>query len=592
MSNDSNINIAMMLPVGHTLQMGKYRIDGHLSSGGFGNTYVVTNTQFEERRAMKEFFMKGINERDGNNTTVSVSNAANRQQFDAQREKFKKEARRLRRLHHPNIVGVDDLFEENGTAYYVMDYVEGGSLAERVKQKGAFTEEQVRALLPPLLDALEYIHNQQMWHLDLKPGNILLTPNGQPMLIDFGASKQIGLAAGQSTPTGMAFTPGYAPSEQMDQNLERIGPWTDLYALGGTLYNLLTGLTPPSVSEIQESAERSFQFPSTVSPAMRQLIVWMMHPSRRHRPQSVAEVRRKLYSPSRPVQPPTSGNVTKPTPQPGRGSWWQRLSTAKKVLLMSTVTACLGLVAVLVLNGIKASAPQGEPDVETITVNGVSFKMVRVEGGTFTMGATAEQGNEADSNEEPSHRVTLSTFSIGETEVTQQLWEAVMGSNPSAFKGAQRPVEQVSWDDCQGFILELNRLTGRQFRLPTEAEWEYAARGGNRSTGCKYAGSNSVANVAWYTDNSGGTTHDVKTKQANELGLYDMNGNVWEWCQDLYGIYSLAAAATNPTGPLSGSDRVIRGGGWFNDARGCRVSFRISYAPSFRFSTLGLRLAL
>ena len=233
-----------------------------------------------------------------------------------------------------------------------------------------------------------------------------------------------------------------------------------------------------------------------------------------------------------------------------------------------------------------------EPVVtETITVNGVSFKMVAVEGGTFTMGATSEQGSDAYSDESPTHSVTLSDFAIGETEVTQELWKAVMGSNPSSFSGTNLPVETVSWYDCQTFISKLNNLTGKNFRLPTEAEWEYAARGGNKSKGYKYAGSNTLGDVAWYYGNSSSKTHSVKQKQANELGLYDMSGNVWEWCQDWYGSYS-SSAQTNPTGSTSGSYRVLRGGSWISDARDCRVSSRGNTTPTNTYNFLGLRLAL
>ena len=237
--------------------------------------------------------------------------------------------------------------------------------------------------------------------------------------------------------------------------------------------------------------------------------------------------------------------------------------------------------------GISASGSA----VETITVKGVSFNMVRVEGGTFTMGATSEQGSDALKDERPAHQVTLPTYSIGETEVTQALWEAVMGKNPSNWQGENLPVEQVSWKDCQKFITKLNKLTGRHFRLPTEAEWEYAARGGNRSRGYKYSGSNSIGDVAWYDSNSSGKTHPVKTKQANELGLYDMSGNVYEWCQDWYDFYS-SGSLTNPTGPSPGSHRVGRGGSWSGLARFCRVSYRIYDSPDYSFNYLGLRLAL
>ena len=228
---------------------------------------------------------------------------------------------------------------------------------------------------------------------------------------------------------------------------------------------------------------------------------------------------------------------------------------------------------------------------ETITVNGVSFDMVMVEGGTFTMGATSGRRIYAYSGHKLTHKVTLSDYYIGETEVTQALWQAVMGSNPSNFKGNSNPVEFVFWNDCQDFIRKLNSLTGRTFRLPTEAEWEFAARGGNKSKGYKYAGSNSIDDVAWCDSNSGSMTHTVKTKSPNELGIYDMSGNVWEWCQDWYGSYS-SNAQTNPTGPSTGSHRVLRGGSLDNSASYCRVSYRSFRMPSMRIRNVGLRLVL
>ena len=230
-------------------------------------------------------------------------------------------------------------------------------------------------------------------------------------------------------------------------------------------------------------------------------------------------------------------------------------------------------------------------DGARFTVNSVSFEMVRVEGGTFRMGATSEQKDEAWDGEKPVHSVTLSSYYIGKTEVTQALWQAVMGSNPSNFKGADLPVECVSWDDCQEFIQKLNSLTGRNFRLPTEAEWEFACRGGNNSRGYKYSGSNYIDNVAWYTDNSGDKTHPVATKSPNELGIYDMSGNVREWCSDWYGNYS-SGAQTNPKGSDEGEFRVLRGGGWSSLAMFCRSSRRSNYIPDLFDYNLGLRLSL
>ena len=227
-------------------------------------------------------------------------------------------------------------------------------------------------------------------------------------------------------------------------------------------------------------------------------------------------------------------------------------------------------------------------------VKGVEFKMIKVEGGTFSMGATSEQGSHAEDDEKPVHSVTLSDYYIGETEVTQELWQAVMGSNPSWFKGDnQRPVERVSWNDCQKFIKKLNQLTGKEFRLPTEAEWEYAARGGKYSKDYvyKYSGSKNADEVAWYSYNSRDETHPVKTKKANKLGLYDMSGNVLEWCNDWYGDYH-SNSQTNPTGPSQGEYRVLRGGSWNYGDRIVRVSNRGSNTPGRSLSHHGLRLAL
>ena len=236
------------------------------------------------------------------------------------------------------------------------------------------------------------------------------------------------------------------------------------------------------------------------------------------------------------------------------------------------------------------------------TVNGVSFQMVAVDGGTFTMGVDTVMVTEGDANldELPAHEVTVSSFSIGQTEVTQELWEAVMGTNPSSFTGdLQRPVDQVSWEDCQEFIARLNAITGKAFRLPTEAEWEYAARGGSKSRNNIYAGSDNLDEVAWYYFNSYAQgidspdygTHVVGVKRGNELGLYDMSGNVNEWCADWYGNYT-EDAQTDPVGPESGLRRVTRGGGWYSTPADCRTTFRNYEAPGSRNYALGFRLAL
>ncbi|MBQ7690156.1 MAG: SUMF1/EgtB/PvdO family nonheme iron enzyme [Muribaculaceae bacterium] len=236
--------------------------------------------------------------------------------------------------------------------------------------------------------------------------------------------------------------------------------------------------------------------------------------------------------------------------------------------------------------------PPAPTSITTYTVNGATFRMIHVDGGTFSMGATAEQGDtDPWPDELPAHEVTLSGFAIGQTEVTQALWQAVMGSNPSTHVGADKPVENVSWNNCQEFLARLSVLTGHQFRLLTEAEWEYAARGGNKSQGRKYAGSDNICEVAWYVGNSGDAPRPVSTKVANELGLFDMSGNVSEWCSDYANSYT-SAPQTNPTGPESGTNRQWRGGNWRTTARYCRVSNRNGSQPATTADYIGLRLAL
>ncbi len=628
----SNIEVRSMLPVGTVLN-GKYRIDRYLASGGFGNTYAAYNVFLEEEVAVKEFYIRGVTHREGDSVSVSVSNEENIGQFIDQKAKFMKEARRLRRLKNDHIVRVHDLFEENGTAYYIMDFVNGESLSSRLKRTGQpIGEQESLNILGQVLDALAVVHQQGIFHLDIKPANIMVDHEGNALLIDFGASKQMDQKGGATASTGLCYTPGYAPIEQMAQNYNQFGPWTDIYSLGASLYYMLTLHPLPSPADLLEN-EMLLQMDASVSPSTQQLVRCMMAPVRTQRPQSVAEVKRlmaekvvddptqivtKPEPPSeitrtiaqpKPVPPKPVPSKPQPTapPQHLTPNGQSQSSGSSKLWWGVGAGVVAAVVAAIVISLIFSKAPTSvTADSETInnsavdtlphadeiiTVNGVSFKMIGVQGGTFTMGATSEQGLDAFNDEKPAHQVTLSTFSIGETEVTQELWQAVMGQNPSCFRGPRRPVEMVSLEDCQNFIRELNSLTSRRFRLPTEAEWEYAARGGRKSNGYKYSGSSAIDKVAWYDGNSGSETHDVATKCANELGLYDMSGNVWEWCQGWYGSFS-SRSQTNPTGPSSGTYRMRRGGSVGSGARRCRVSNRISYSPSLsELDDLGLRLA-
>ncbi len=276
-----------------TLQGGKYRIERVLGQGGFGITYLATQVSLNRKVAIKELFLGGsgqaVNGRSGNN--VTVTNAVNQVLFDKHKEKFKKEASRLATLRHENLVRVYEWFEENGTVYYVMDIIEGESLRDKLNREGALPESLVMNYLQQLLSAIQVVHEKSIWHLDIKPENIMVDLNNHVYLIDFGASKHIEQSNGTLTTSSMlAYTPGYFPPEQSTVTMKNIGAWTDIYALGATLYNLLTRRDPPTFDVIISEGRNAFSFPFSISSQTQDLIVQMMKVNRNERPQSVSQI--------------------------------------------------------------------------------------------------------------------------------------------------------------------------------------------------------------------------------------------------------------------------------------------------------------
>lgn len=540
----NEINNQNMLQVG-TILHGTYKIESYLASGGFGNTYLAKNIEFDETYAIKEFFVKGVCQRDGNSTTISVSNAENTNSFEQQREKFKKEARRLRSLSNPHIVKVYDLFEENGTAYYVMDYVDGENLSARLKRTNApLAESEVRNYLNQILDGLEAIHNEGMFHLDIKPANIMVDSHNVVKLIDFGASKQQSTVGGATMSTGISYTNGYAPSEQMAQSYDKFGPWTDFYALGATMYKLLTNQDPPSVSDLSEdeTEDKHLALPMpNVSEEMKKLVVWMMQVNRLKRPKDVGEIKKLLQQ----LFAATSNNEETKVSS----------STQAQANLVSNEEETVWAV--------KADQTKSEEDKHSSvnTSKAVMGKRRKILLSIFCFSflfsaiylvyAKVQRdkviANIANNMVEINKAGTK--YSINKYEVTQEEWEAVMGStfcipetskaqvgmllsrnkpgkesNPSYFKGANLPVENVSWYDCQKFIKKLNEKTGRNFRLPTTAEWKSAA-----SLGLPIF---VEPRFGWTSWNSDGRTHPVASKISDGLGLFDMLGNVLEWTEE------------------------------------------------------------
>ena len=655
-------NSQNMLQVG-TILHGTYKIESYLASGGFGNTYLAKNIEFDETYAIKEFFVKGVCQRDGNSTTISVSNVENSNSFEQQRDKFKKEARRLRSLSNPHIVKVYDLFEENGTAYYVMDYVDGENLSARLKRtKAPLAESEVRNYLNQILDGLEAIHNEGMFHLDIKPANIMVDSHDVVKLIDFGASKQQSTVGGATMSTGISYTNGYAPSEQMAQSYDKFGPWTDFYALGATVYKLLTNQDPPSVSDLSEdeTEDKHLALPMpNVSEEMKKLVVWMMQVNRLKRPKNVGEIRRisqqfasaaygnvEATKACCPMQSHVNlaggdeetlweGKVKKVkagvnqqgiSKKKTDSHICRNLLIAGALFLICLSISYYGYKTICENNAFeKAFSSQKIDDINRFVneysnmtdehrkkinarlsylkkqqhnkkiIDNLVSNMVYVEGGTFMMGGTDTYDWEGT---KPVHQVTLSSFYIGKYEVTQEEWMAIMETNPSGFTGDKRPVEQVnvgggSMDDCLKFIKKLNQITNRKFRLPTEAEWEYAARGGKLNQGYRYSGSNNISEVAWWHGNSGGKTHNVGLKNPNELGLYDMTGNVREYCSDWAAPYT-ATSQINPKGPQGGEcGHIFRGGDWALDEYYCTVAYRsVGILEGYASSEYGFRLVM
>lgn len=291
---NSPAKISGCLPCGKILKNGRYRIFNYISHGGFGNTYLAEDLLLNKYVAIKELFLRDICTRQRQTEEVLVSIDTNKTAFKNLKKKFIKEAKRLQSFNFPNIIKVYDCFEENGTAYYSMDYIPGDSLASVIKEQGRLDEKQIRKLLPGLLNALKLVHNEKIWHLDIKPANLMLKNNKSIVLIDFGASKQYEDREGKTLTSSstMAYTSGYAPPEQISNNSKNIGAWTDIYALGATLYNILTGANPPQTDEIL--SEGLPPLPSAISRQMSNAITQMMQPSRNARPQTIQEVEQLL----------------------------------------------------------------------------------------------------------------------------------------------------------------------------------------------------------------------------------------------------------------------------------------------------------
>lgn len=586
----------MELREGTELNGGNYRVIKSLGRGGFAITYLAEQVHTGRKVCIKEFFPENYYRRNSNTSALLLNNESASGLMQRFINKFIKEAQTISRLNHPNIIHIFDTFLENNTAYYVMEYVDGMSVEQYVNEHGAMSEGAAVNLIGQVSAALHYIHQQQMLHLDVKPGNIMIRrSDNQAVLIDFGLAKNYDETGSQTSATPICVSHGFTPFEQYQRGgVSSFTPQTDIYSLGATFYFMLVGKEPPAATEVITNGLPAM--PQHISENSRNAITAAMQMRCSDRPSSVAEFMSIVMRGRR------ADGVVKQTDESSSGMSPGKIVLIVMLGIIATVLSVGGLYYVgnIDLSEVDAQiAPYGETYVED--VNGLNMKMIYVEGGTFTMGASSGDSN-ADDDEYPAHQVTLDSYYIAEFEVTQSQWKKIMGTTISqqneisdwgGFRGVgdNYPMYHVNWHEAEAFCEELSRLTGKKYCLPTEAQWEFAARGGNKGKNSdnKYSGSYFVEDVARYGGNSDGATHSVGSKYPNELGIYDMSGNVWEWCSDWYGDYS-SNSQTNPMGPSSGDYRVLRGGGWGSDARGCRVSYRGDSFPSYRSINSGFRV--
>ena len=533
-------------------------------------------------------------------------------------KRFYDEVALARELRHPNVVRMYHSEKTRLGPYIVMEYIEGKDLGVYIKERGPLNEPQAVVWFTKLAEALDEGHRKGLIHRDIKPGNILISQEGEPYLTDFGIARRI--SAMDKTGTGLGTgTIEYMSLEQLRNS--RSESSQDIYSFGATLFHAVEGRPPFEstnlVDFITRLASESAPRTTRVSTKLADRIASSLAKNPAERPSSCQAVLAGLVddipvirSPDSAIDPeqPLPKIVVEQTPGPVSRPDLPKLDKLPKKSFRIKAFGFLGLVGLVLwwlavaepwnwksnhdesnaIAGIELSLP------EPIT-NSLGMKFRLIEPGTFMMGLPENEAGRY--KDETQHRVTLTkSYYLGVYEVTQEEYERLMGTNPSTYKGKRNPVENVSYDDAIGFIERLNDLpeekaAGRSYRLPTEAEWEYACRAGSSTAYCFGDDEARLGEYAWYDKNSGIRTHPVGKKRPNGWGLYDMHGNVWEWCNDWYGEYP-SGSVTDPTGASSGSFRVRRGGSWYNEAADCRSALRFRSDPSLRSSYLGFRLVL
>lgn len=566
MKTEADNLIYKELQSGTILCNGKYTIEKKLGEGGFGITYKALQNGLNRTVCIKEYFLAGKCTRASHARTVCVQGISE-SLFEKYRQSFVKEAKMLAALHHPNIVEVIDVFDENNTSYMVMSFIEGRTLQSVVTSRihlsadtntitgnlqkacGGLPYPEAVNYIAQIADAVGYIHNNHILHRDIKPDNIMITADYKAILIDFGSAREFEQDKTQ-VHTSM-LTHGYAPTEQYTAN-SRKGSYTDIYAIGATMYFVLTGQVPlEAAARLTEPMPNPKELVPDIPDEANRTILKAMQLKAENRHQTVQEFMDDLRN----VRPSVLVDETI-----GGGTFNKRLWP---VFIITGCTIAI-LISYLILRPKKViEVEKGNIEYKTYDFTGMNvYPMIKVEGGTFIMGT-----DDTEEDDCIPHTVTLSDFYIGQFEVSQGLWKKIMGNNPAAYQlsdnGDSLPIENVSFENVQLFIGRLNARTGMRFSLPTEAQWEYAARGGLKSKGTIYAGSK-YPNTIWYDKE---TPFRIKFKPSvNELGIYQMSGNVAEWCMDYYNAdFYEVSQDRNPINARPDKYHVIRGGSFKDD---------------------------
>lgn len=555
----------------------RYILEKLIGVGGFADVWKATDTYSKKNSTIALKIYTRLDE-DGINTLS--------EEYD-----------RMKNISHPNLLKADHFDRWENIPYLEMKFCSGGSLDKHI---GKVDSSEAIAIIRDLAEGLRFLHQNDIIHQDIKPANVLIDANGRYVLSDFGISSKSKTKLSKSVNAASkntSMTEDYAPPEKFsprvdDRKPDRKG---DIFSFGISMYELITGYLPfdnlATGRQLQyENVE--IDFSAIQDEKIRGIIMLCMQRNREDRP-SASDIVNYLNQQGAPPKPrktqnyPPHGNFE--TNQENKGKESDKYNNHDEksrknnnwILGVAICAVAFFAFGIWYFNRVPKI-----PSVEIISVNGVSFEMIRIPGGQFTMG-TPSTDSSGDSNERPAHSVTLSDYYIGKYEVTQRLWDAVMGNNPSVIKGNEYPVNNVSWQDCQLFLQRLKQLTGRNFSLPTEEQWEYAAKYDPKTkTSTKFSGGESANPYAWYSVNSEGILHKVGTKTPNGRGIYDMSGNVIEWCSDIYTSYGTG------TPDIGENERVLRGGYYGSDISSIRTASRGSCNFSVKQPFFGLRLCM